>query len=522
MKNTTRFLSAFSFVNLVTISALAQTDPPKAGTLKIGDPRPPVEFRLLSGGAVPTWKSLEGKVVVIDFWATWCHPCIAAFPGLNQLHHEFADKGVAFFSVTYEPDAYVRQFLEKHPLESEVGIDETFGTFKGFQAWGIPVVYVFDRTGKLVSAVHPNNFTAEVLTKALQGQIPDVPQTKPWNDPAGAEKYFKKLQRGLQEKYPSAKASDRETDAATVYAALLKRADTRPADMKEAQWHQQVAAKLESFANKYASEPEAAEARRNRLQHLQDAARVDLAARPSFIAATDIVWKDGKADPDERASARLLQLNLDYDDAVPGEELLALWKEFPGSDTVARAMTVTVTETVEADLRNRMSIALRDTPGVSESKRSFANKILSGEIRPLAARVGQLFDLKFKAVDGREVDLEKLVGKVVMIDFWATWCGPCLAEMPHIKQVYDELHGKGFEIVAISFDGEKSKLESYVRKERIPWPQYFDGKMWDSEIGKNFALRNLPTVALVDKKGVLRFANARNDFAAKVKELLAE
>ena len=109
-----------------------------------------------------------------------------------------------------------------------------------------------------------------------------------------------------------------------------------------------------------------------------------------------------------------------------------------------------------------------------------------------------------------------------MIDFWATWCGPCLAEMPHIKQIYDELHGEGFEIVGISFDGQRSNLENYVRKEKIPWPQYFDGKMWDNEIGKDLALRNLPTMALVDKRGVLRFANARNDFAVKVKELLAE
>lgn len=314
----------------------------------------------------------------------------------------------------------------------------------------------------------------------------------------------------------------KHSEAATAYAALLKRAEVRPSDIREAQWHQQIATELESFANKYAGESEAAEARRNRLQHLQDAARVDSAAKPSFMAATDTVWKDGKADPDERANARLLQLNLEYDDAVPGQELLALWKEFPGSDTVAMAMTVAVTEAVEADLRNRMLIALRDTPGVSESKRSFANKILSGEIRPLGARVGQLFDLKFKAVDGREVDLEKLRGKVVMIDFWATWCGPCLAEMPHIKQTYDQLHAKGFEIIGISFDGQKSKLENYVRKEKIPWPQYFDGKMWDNKIGKDFALRNLPTVALADKKGVLRFANARNDFAVKVKELLAE
>jgi hypothetical protein len=64
--------------------------------------------------------------------------------------------------------------------------------------------------------------------------------------------------------------------------------------------------------------------------------------------------------------------------------------------------------------------------------------------------------------------------------------------------------------------------ESHVPKEGITWPQYFDGKVWNNEIGKDFAMRNLPTVALVDKAGLLRFVNARNDFADKVKQLLAE
>jgi thiol-disulfide isomerase/thioredoxin len=312
------------------------------------------------------------------------------------------------------------------------------------------------------------------------------------------------------------------SEAAAAYSALLKRADSKPPDVKETQWHQQIASELEKFAAQYATQPEAAEARRNRLQHLQDAARVDPATKAVFIAASDAVWKDGRADPDERANARLLQLNLQHNDATPGRELLTLWKEFPGSDTVAAALASSITETVDADLRNEMLLALRDTPGTAENRRAFADRILSGEVRPLPAWVGQPFELKFKAVDGREVDLKTLRGKVVLIDFWATWCQPCIAKMPQIKRLYDQLHSEGLEIVAISFDRDKSKLENYIRKEKIAWPQYFDGKMWDNEIGKGFGLRNLPTVAVVDKSGVLRFANARNDFQARVKQLLGE
>ena len=138
------------------------------------------------------------------------------------------------------------------------------------------------------------------------------------------------------------------------------------------------------------------------------------------------------------------------------------------------------------------------------------------------AKVGKPFVLKFKATDGREVDLSKMKGKVVLVDFWATWCGPCMKELPNVKAAYDRLHDKGFEIVGISFDNKKEALNHVLKKVKMDWPQYFDGRGWENRIGEKLGIESIPTMWLIDRKGILREMNARKDLVAQVEKLLAE
>ena len=168
-----------------------------------------------------------------------------------------------------------------------------------------------------------------------------------------------------------------------------------------------------------------------------------------------------------------------------------------------------------------------------EKARSIANEVLAlpvsennktkaeGILRRLDA-MGKPLDIKFVAMDGRQVDLSQMKGKVVLVDFWATWCVPCVDEIPHVKEAYEQFHAKGFEVVGISFDGLQQSLQRFVEQKKLPWPQYFDGKDSANKFGIQYGIVGIPVMWLVDKNGNLREINARADLKGKVEKLLME
>jgi len=290
-----------------------------------------------------------------------------------------------------------------------------------------------------------------------------------------------------------------------------------------------AADKLREFYTKYPSNENVGEARRREYDLLKVA--VDLGNTNAFtrIEALDQQrLKDPSLSEDERIGMRVQQIQRMLSGADENTITNALTKvesavrslqaEFPGRSELA-GMTASLAEIWfrHGDLQKSRTLAEEVVKSKAEDDAKETASMLLKQLN----HAGKPVDLKFSALDGREVDLKTLRGKVVLIDFWATWCGPCMRELPNVKAVYEKLHDKGFEIVGLSYDEEKQALQQVVSTEKIPWAQGFDEANGGKKFAEEFGVTTLPTMWLLDKEGILRDLNGVNDLQGKVEKLLA-
>ncbi len=126
-------------------------------------------------------------------------------------------------------------------------------------------------------------------------------------------------------------------------------------------------------------------------------------------------------------------------------------------------------------------------------------------------------------IKGKRLSLDMFKGKVVLLDFWATWCVPCRVEMPNVKKIYKRYHGEGFEIIGISLDQDRKNLESYIKRNDIKWPQYFDGKGWNNRIAEKYRIKAIPETFLLDRKGRIRYRSVRGaELVRAIEKLIGE
>jgi thiol-disulfide isomerase/thioredoxin len=167
----------------------------------------------------------------------------------------------------------------------------------------------------------------------------------------------------------------------------------------------------------------------------------------------------------------------------------AIWgqvvRDFPGT-TAAKGATLSLAR-VAAEL------AAEPDPGIPEG-----------------LELGQKFpDFAVTDLAGNPLSARQHRGHVTMIDFWATWCPPCRAEIPDVVATYNQYHAQGFDIIGVSLDSDQDALATFLPAHGMIWPQYFDGLAWQNKLAVKYGVQSIPTDYLLDTHGIIIGKNLR-------------
>jgi len=156
------------------------------------------------------------------------------------------------------------------------------------------------------------------------------------------------------------------------------------------------------------------------------------------------------------------------------------------------------------------------------------NATEAGQARAVVANL-KMVDAKIapafvvKSSTGDELSLEKLRGRIVLLDFWASWCVPCRIDMPEVRKIWKKYSSDRFTLVGINLDSNRPAFDEYVKSEAVTWPQYYDGQGWGNVVARQYGVYAIPQTVLIDHEGAIRAIGLRGEeLDAKIGELLAQ
>ncbi len=343
------------------------------------------------------------------------------------------------------------------------------------------------------------------------------PATQPATDPAGTVRQFDDVRADLDVQ-------------GTALAKVLPAVDSLFDESKRTE----VAPKALPLLKKMAGLLDEAMGMVPQALQLQRA-RLEISAMMSLLGDNDgtlyLRKRAVSTDQDEAASATAWEHVIAFAHAGKDAEgqkkavanLDGLARGNPGNDMIAQAASLMIPQAANPEIAGEAEKIITDVLKGPMAERMTAeltrvHKLLAMENKPLV--------IEGKKVDGAAFSSARWKGKVVLVDFWATWCPPCMQAFPHIKKVYDTYHEKGLEIVGVCCDTDGDYLKNFLGvNPGLAWPELFDpaaaAQSHLHPLAKQFGV-NIPTLFLIDRKGIVRSVDAQANLDTLVPKLLEE
>jgi thiol-disulfide isomerase/thioredoxin len=389
-------------------------------------------------------------------------------------------------------------------------------------------VEAIERTGMRAAIASAAPVLGEVDLEQLKSEIKAAPAVPAGTTPAGTAEVIETLD------FAQYKTAEQFWAAVDKLREMPRRSANSPEDrMRQIRaWLEQRHTAAEAFLKAYPADPHRHTAKLMMIDSTlqlerfgdQGVAKLDRNELDAIISASD-------ADETTRGEAEFFRLmvvsrDVSFDSphtVPPFQQALATYLEkYPKHERAQYVGAMLMQTLSKLETPSTGPLLKKLSQNSNEQIALQAKAILQRREFMLELKKKPL-ELKFTAFDGTEIDMAKLRGKVVLLDFWASWCGPCMMDAPNVVGVYQKLRERGFEIIGISLDQDRAAMESALKSAKMTWPQHFDGKGWGNEIAARFGVRSIPATWLFDKKGKLREHGLRGkELELRIENLLKE